>query len=228
MPRPSPLKIGVIGDYDPRNPTHPPTTAALHRGGCTVEWLRTDEAHDYAKFDGLFCSPGSPYRSEAGALAGIRYARENGVPLLGTCGGFQHIVLEYARNVMGLAEAAHEENDPHAAESNLFVSRLVCSLVGKTMTVMVEPGSLAGRCYGTQTAEEQYYCNFGLNPRWRERLGPLRITGADQDGEPRIVELSDHPFLVGTLFVPQMRPGDHPLIQGYLRAVEARAGAIRL
>ncbi len=58
--------------------------------------------------DALWCSPGSPYLSLDGALNGIRFARERGWPIIGTCAGFQHIVLEYARNVIGIKDAAHQ------------------------------------------------------------------------------------------------------------------------
>jgi CTP synthase (UTP-ammonia lyase) len=223
----STIRIGIIGDFQKDNPTHVGTNAALdYSGMCSFEWLATDAPQDYSKFDGLICSPGSPYRSEHGALAGIQYAREHGVPLLGTCGGSQHIILEYARNAAGLPEAAHAENDPDA--SVLFVTRLACSLVGKTMRVRIAPGTLARRCYGSETADEQYYCNFGLNPEYRQILvdAGLAVSGSDENNEVRIVELHGHPFFVGTLFVPQMRSTrehTHRLIEGLCRASEVRS-----
>src|SRR5208282_6192757 len=102
----------------------------------------------------LLCSPGSPYKSLDGALAGIRYARENKVPFIGTCGGFQHLVIEYARNVMGFKDAAHAESDPYA--SCLFITPLSCSLVGKTMEVRVKPGTQAADIYRDTWASERY------------------------------------------------------------------------
>ena len=211
-------QFGIIGDFRSGNPTHTSTNSALEQAGpCSIHWLATDEAHDYEQFDGLICSPGSPYKSEQGALRGIQYAREHGVPLLGTCGGFQHIVLEFARNVAGLKDAAHAENDPYA--SVLFVTRLACSLAGKTMKVSIQPGTLAHQCYASLNAEESYYCNFGLNPEYRATLtnNGLAVSGYDDDKEVRIVELPGHPFYAGTLFVPQMRP-QHPLIAGFYAA----------
>lgn len=213
--------IGIIGDFHANNPTHVGTNAALEHAGAAFEWLATDERQDYGRFDGLVASPGSPYRSEAGALEGIRYARERRVPLLGTCGGFQHVVLEYARNVAGIAEAAHQENDPEATV--LFLTKLACSVAGKTLSVRVTPGTLAHRCYGADTAEEAYYCQFGLNPECEavlKRAG-LLVSGRDEVGEVRIVEIPGHPFYMGTLFVPQMRSvrgNTHPLIAGLVSA----------
>ena len=215
-------RIGIIGDFRADNLTHLATNSAIEQAGpCQIEWLPTDQPHDYGQCDGLICSPGSPYRNEQGALDGIRYAREHRVPLLGTCGGFQHIVLEYARNVAGVSQAAHAENDPHAAV--LFVTRLECSLAGKTMMVSIKPGTLAHRCYEGSSVEEAYYCNFGLNPECVSTLvsAGLVVSGYDGDDEVRIVELPAHPFFAGTLFVPQMRP-HHPLIEGFYRAAGAR------
>jgi CTP synthase (UTP-ammonia lyase) len=225
------IGIGVIGDYDPAFAPHRATDAALAHAadglGLTVavEWLPTPSLDGAAApdileaFDGLWCAPGSPYRSLAGALAGIRFAREHDRPFVGTCGGFQHVVLEYARNVLGFQDAQHAEYDPEA--SRLFITGLACSLVGQTMTVHVVPGSRAGRAYARPTAEEQYYCTFGLNPAYQALLhdGGLRVVGTDQDGEARILELPERRYFLATLFVPQLtsapdRP--HPLITAYL------------
>jgi CTP synthase (UTP-ammonia lyase) len=103
---------------------------------------------------------------------------------------------------------------------------LVCSLVGKTQTIKITPGSQAYQAYGQREVTEQFHCNYGLNPRFREKVGTgqLKIAGVDLDGEVRIVELSDRPFYVATLFLPQIssRPErPHPLIVAYLRAALA-------
>jgi CTP synthase (UTP-ammonia lyase) len=80
-------KIGIIGDYNQDHPLHPATVKSLERAGHLLsrtihtEWLPTDQPHDYSRFDGLFCSPGSPYKSLEGSLEGIRFARENRVPV---------------------------------------------------------------------------------------------------------------------------------------------------
>jgi CTP synthase (UTP-ammonia lyase) len=156
-----------------------------------------------------------------GALAGIRYARENGVPFIGTCGGFQHLVIEYARSVMGFKEAEHAESSPEA--SCLFITPLSCSLGGKTMEVTIKAGSKAAAAFRVTRSMEQFYCNFGLNPEYQDQLEKhgLEITGRDQNDEVRIVELGTHPFFVGTLFVPQARSAPenpHPLILEFCRA----------
>ena len=221
------VRIGIIGDFDPRNPTHIPTNDGIAHAAAAlgvaieVDWLPTDRPADYARYQGLLCSPGSPYRGFDRALAGIRHAREHGVPFLGTCGGSQHAMIEFARNVMGLKDAAHAETDPYA--SLLFVTPLSCSLVGKTMMVTIRPGSRAHRAIGAPRTAEAYYCNFGLNPAWQAPLeqAGMAISGTDAQREARIVEIADHPFFIGTLFVPQARsrPGmPHPLVLEFCRA----------
>ena len=157
-------------------------------------------------------------------MTAIRLARENDWPFIGTCGGFQHVVIEYARNVLGFADAQHAEYDPYA--SNLFVSQLNCSLVGQKMHVYIESDSKVHSSYETKETEEQYYCNFGLNPEHQSRLheGGLRVIGIDQDGEARILELPTHNFYVATLFVPQLsssKQQPHPLVVAYLKATQA-------
>jgi CTP synthase (UTP-ammonia lyase) len=151
-------RIGILGDFNPENPTHIFTGNAIRHAaevlGKTIEavWLPTDRPTEYMRFDGFLGSPGSPYKSFEGALAGIRYARENQIPFIGTCGGFQHLAIEYARNVMGLADAAHAESDPYA--SCLFVTPLSCSLVGKTMEVAIKRGSKAAAACRAERSTE--------------------------------------------------------------------------
>jgi CTP synthase (UTP-ammonia lyase) len=140
---------------------------------------------------------------------------------LGTCGGFQHVVIEYARNVLGFADAQHAEYDPYA--SDLFITELACSLAGQEMAVKLSDDSRAAQSYGRTEAREQYYCNFGINPEHQRLLddGGLRVVGVDGDGEARVLELPDHRFFIATLFVPQLRSSPespHPLVTAYLRA----------
>jgi CTP synthase (UTP-ammonia lyase) len=83
------VEIAVVGDYDPANPMHRFTNAALDHVGLGFEWVATEAVGDdpearFAGSDGLWIAPSSPYRSMEGALAAIRYARERGVPLVGT------------------------------------------------------------------------------------------------------------------------------------------------
>jgi CTP synthase (UTP-ammonia lyase) len=229
------LRLGIIGDYNPSAATHIVTDQAITHAAKAlhltvhVEWIETTRltqaAHEILRgFDAIWCAPGSPYRSMQGALEGIRFARDSHIPFLGTCAGFQHVVIEYARNVLGFADAQHAEYDP--AASHLFINQLACSLAGKKMTIVLDPKSRAIGYYGRAEVMEQYYCRFGLNPHYQPLFkgGELKIAGYDTDGEARIVELADHPFFTATLFLPQLdstleRP--HPLITAFLQSALA-------
>ena len=225
--------IAVVGDFNSGNRSHIATDDAIshcsaalrlqieHGWIGTEELARPDGTKQLADFSGLWIAPGSPCKNMEGALLAIRTARERRIPLLGTCGGFQHIILEYARDVLGFADAQHEETAPDS--SRLFISRLVCSLVGRSMTITLQPGSRVARTYGRTTVQEQYRCNFGVNPDYVDSLrsGALRIVGADDEGVVRVVELVHHPFFVGTLFVPQHSStpsAPHPLVSGFIKA----------
>jgi len=126
--------------------------------------------------------------------------------------------------VLGIEDAEHEESAPGAP--TLLVSKLASLLAGKTQKIKILPGSIVHRAYGRDEVSEQFACNYGLNPQFQDKIekGRLKITGVDLYGEVRIVEVLDHPFYVGTLFLPQISsaPGSpHPLIVAYLRAALA-------
>jgi CTP synthase (UTP-ammonia lyase) len=226
--------VAVIGDHvDGFEPHDTIATALQHAADALgtdapeVRWVATHELTSDARgaLDGaaaIWCAPGGPYHSLTGALAGIRFAREQRVPFLGTCAGFQHGVIEFARNVLGRRDAAHAEYDGPDGDGELFIDELLCSLVGRTMRVDVVDHVLR-EMYGDAHATERYYCRFGLHPRWRGLLheAGLRVAGVDAaDGDVRILRLDDHPFYVLTLFVPQTSsaPGaPHPLVTSYVR-----------
>src|SRR5262245_56263063 len=140
-------RIAILGDFSPANGRHLATDAAIRHSravlGHQIEghWIATSDIEDslFSQFDGIWVAPGSPYKNMEGMLWAIRYARENNVPCFGTCGGFQHMVLEYARNVLDFRDAQHAEYDPYA--SRLFLTQLACSLAGREMRVRFAAGS---------------------------------------------------------------------------------------
>ena len=225
--------LAIVADFNSESKSHLATNDAIAHSAAkvgsaveprwigTAELVRTEALKQLREFAGMWIGPGSPYASMEGALSAIYFARENGIPLLGTCGGFQHIILEYARNVLGFADAEHEESAPEA--SRLFISRLACSLAGRTMSLTLQPGSMLARIYGRTTVQEEYLCNFGVNPDYVDTLrsGALKVVASDVEGVIRAVELPDHPFFVGTLFLPQHRStasSPHPLVSAFLSA----------
>ena len=186
------------------------------------------EPGDVAGFDGVWVIPGSPYESMTGVLRAIEGARRSGVPFLGTCGGFQHLLLEYARNVCGLGDVAHAEVDPDADAP--LIALLDCSLLGEEATVVVKPGTRAAEAMGAGPVSERYFCRFGLNLDYLPALltNGMVFSGTDENGDPRVAELPEHPFYVGSLFQPELSSGPawaHPLIVAFAAAVRKHASA---
>jgi CTP synthase (UTP-ammonia lyase) len=227
--------VALIGDHDPDVTAHRASPRAIELASAAVgapvvaQWIPTDEIADTARleaFDGLWCVPASPYRSMDGALRAIRFAREQRRPFLGTCGGFQHAVLEYARNVLGWSDAGHAETDPDPDAARVVVAPLECSLVEVSGDVHLLPDTHLARAYGAPSAREGYHCRYGMNPAFRDELahGPLRIAATDELGDVRAVELTDHPFFVATLFQPEraaLEGRPPPIAVAFVRAMLA-------
>ncbi len=227
------IRIGLIGDFNPEVKAHvaiPRAVALASRSkaiNAQTNWLPTpllenDTEEILSAYDAFWCVPASPYASMDGALAAIRFARERGYPFLGTCGGFQHAIIEYARNVLGFTEADHAESNPTATLP--LIAPLACSLVGAQGTIRLHPNSRISAIYGSSETVERYHCNYGLNPDFRSLLeqSEMRITGVDSNGDARVIELNHHPFFIGTLFQPELSAFSdvaHPLIGAFLQAI---------
>ncbi|AZF44017.1 hypothetical protein C4J87_3885 [Pseudomonas sp. R1-43-08] len=208
----APLHLALIGDYNPDVIAHQAIPVALQQAAqalklsVKVQWLDTDAITSTASlhgFDGFWCVPASPYRDTEGALRAIRFAREQRRPFLGTCGGFQHAVLEYARNVLGWADAEHGELVPDAKRA--VITPLSCALVEADDTVRLEPYTRIAQAYGSLDIHEGYRCRYGINPEFAHALleGEMIASGHDAAGDLRAVELLNHPFFVATLFQPE-------------------------
>jgi len=226
--------IALLGEYTPTFPPHASTNAAIEHANAALglgighDWISTADIDSslFERYAGIWIAPGSPYKNMDNTLQAIHHAREHNIPCFGTCGGFQHMIIEYARNVLGFKDAQHAEYDPYA--SHLFISELTCSLAGREMQLNFKPDSRVANIYGALSATEQYYCNFGINPDIIETLkqGPMLITAADAEGDIRVIEWPKHRFFIGTLFVPQARSTPeqpHPLVAAFLTTVANNA-----
>lgn len=229
------VRIGLVGDRSDSHVAHRAIPKALELAGSEagvdveIEWIGTETVDPSApaleRCDGLWCIPASPYRSTEGALAAIRFARERGVPFLGTCGGFQHALIEIAFSSWGVDAVGHGELDRDAKDP--VISVLACKLIETGAPVHFKPGSKLAEAYDTLTAVEEYHCGYGLNPKYRHHLddGPLEVTSWDDDGDVRGVELEGHPFFVATLFQPEragLKGRVPPIVRAYLAAVRGR------
>jgi CTP synthase (UTP-ammonia lyase) len=204
------LRIGVVGDWKPAYRGHIATDAALRHGaravGAGIEpvWLSTKTLEaassdlDLEAFDGFFMTPGTPYDSLAGALRALRFARERGWPLLATCGGFQHLLLEVAINAAGISDGQH--GDYGVTGGTPVIVRVACPVPNRA------PGSaaLSGRIRVTVNKPSQVYDIYGRS-------------------EIDEAELPGHPFFIGTLFQPQLSSTaatPHPIIRAFCVAAQ--------
>lgn len=231
--------VALVGEYDSAVPAHQAIPKALdlasthHRVEVVQKWVSTTQIQrpevDLAAFQGIWCVPASPYKNTQGALEAIRYARERQLPFLGTCGGFQHMLMEYAQNVLGLQNIEHAEMNPGALQP--LITLLTCSLVEKQAELVLEPGSVLQRSYGTARILEGFRCNYGPNPLHEKMLfaKDLRVTARDAAGEVRGAELRGHPFFVGTLFQPERRAlkGElPPLVRDFVGAIRSAQASL--
>ena len=133
-----PVRIGILGDFNPEFRSHHATNDALQHAarklGIEVqsEWIPTpslikpEAEKKLESFDGFWASPGSPYKSLEGMLKGIQFARVRDWPFLGTCGGFQYAFIEFARNVLNIADADTAENN--SGSKNILIYPVACAL----------------------------------------------------------------------------------------------------
>jgi len=223
-------RLALVGDYHPEVIAHQAIPRALELAWNNLgadlawDWIGTDAITDaprqLAGHAGVWCVPASPYKNMNGALAAIRFARETKRPFLGTCGGFQHALIEFARNVIGVNAADHAETNPAAAD--LVVTPLACSLVGQQGEISFTAGSQLDAIFQGQRAREGYHCHYGPNPAYRARFesAGLHFTGYDAENQIRALELPGHPFFIGTLFQPERSALEnrcHPLIEAFVQ-----------
>jgi len=241
---PKKLSVGVIGDFQATYETHTATNLAFKHSadllgvGVEVKWLPTlslkGNSLEMKRFDAFLCAPGSPYKSTEGALNGIKFARENNRPFLGTCGGCQHAIIEFARNVCGLKGANSSEFDsatPYPVIDLMSEQRNI-SRLGGSMRLGAYPCHLqedtfALSAYGTREISERHRHRYEFNSLFRDVMSEkgLVVSGTSPDGAlVEMIEMGDHPWFVGCQFHPELksRPSRaHPLFREFIRAAKA-------
>ncbi|MGC8816915.1 MAG: glutamine hydrolyzing CTP synthase [Candidatus Hadarchaeum sp.] len=241
------IRIAMVGKYIRFPDTYLSINEALkHAAGvndCKVEidWidaegLRMDEDLDRLRgYDGILVPGGFGQRGSEGKIAAIKYAREQSIPFLGLCFGFQLAVVEFARSA-GLKSANSTEIDPRTPYPviDLLPEQKKVSEMGGTMRlgaqeVRIAKGSLAFRIYGKERISERHRHRYEVNPRYIERLTKkgLRFSGKSVDGRRmEILELPGHKFFLATQFHPEFksRPGKPaPVFDAFVKAALERA-----
>lgn len=216
-------KIAILGDFNPSFQTHHAlndsirTYLNIYNNNIQFDWIATDVFDCKVVFEkqnylGLWIAPGSPYKDMNNVLKAIKYIRENNIPTLGNCGGFQHMVIEFAKNVSGIHNPGHEEVDDDS--SDLLIKKLSCSLLGEEehLTILNQKSQLS-RIIGVKKMLGRYYCSFGLNEKYVNTLVAhgLQFTSISKDGNYRSFEIESHPFYIGTLFQPALTSSSNDL-----------------
>jgi len=164
-------------------------------------------------------------------LKGIEFARRRDWPFLGTCGGFQYALIECARNVLGIKDADTAENN--SGSKNIVIYPVACAvpkrakdapkLSGPIPEIRLRPGSYLQSFYMKDTVEEEFFCNFEVNPdyEWAAMEAGFPVVARGPQGEIRAIESPTHLFYIATLFQPQLssKPKKpHPLVLAFVQA----------
>jgi len=225
-------RIALVGERDVAKKAHQGIEAsfALYRrdfdSRLDYEWVRTasitkESIQDiFRDATAIWCTPGSPYESFSGALLAIRYARTEKKAFLGTCGGFQHGLMEFSQNVL-LRDAEHQELTPEAKAP--LIVKLSCSLIGAKGKVIATSPMRFSDILGAEESIEEFNCNYGVNSDLAGNFygSDLEFVAHDDLGQVRAFRLSQHPFFVGTLFQPERRAlagSIHPVVHAFLKA----------
>ena len=220
------MSIALIGDYDKDVTAHKAIPLAIDlatKSKASYQWIHTDDIglDSLSMFSAFWCVPASPYSNMENVLEVIKYARSNDIPWLGTCGGYQHAALEFARNVLGYSEADNAEVN---AETTMpLISTLCCKLYDVQSAINLVPGSFVRDIYQTAQIEEEYFCGYGVNAEYLHLFdsSQMSFSGFDEDGDPRALEIKQNKFFVGTAFQPErsaLSGKTHPLIQHFVRS----------
>ena len=254
------VTIGLVGKYIDLPDAYLSVSEALRAGGfanhakVNVRWIASDScetpagaAQQLGELDGIVVPGGFGIRGVEGKLGALRYARENGIPTLGLCLGLQCMVIEAARNLCGLPDAASTEFEPDTNAPVIATMAEQVAIVsgegdmGATMRLGSYPadlakGSLVAKLYGTTQVTERHRHRYEVNNSYRDELASagLRVVGTSPDST--LVEFVEfdperHPFYVATQAHPELKSRPtrpHPLFAGLVAAALRRKLDTRL
>ncbi len=242
------VRIGVVGKYVELHDAYMSVKEAAYHAATSlghnleIEWIHSgalekDKGWDKLdSVDGIIVPGGFGYRGVEGKVLAARYAREHKIPYLGLCLGMQTLCIEFARHVLGLEDANSSEFDVTSEHSviDLMPDQRDIIDMGGTMRLGIYPcslkeGTVAWNSYGkVESVDERHRHRFEFNNDFRsafEENGAV-FSGLSPDGRlVEIVELKDHPFMVGSQFHPEFasRPNlPHPLFSSFIEAAVAR------
>ena len=237
------VTIGVVGKYVELEDSYKSLYEALYHGGAAndakvkIQWIEAEKivpenaAEMLANMDGVLVPGGFGLRGIPGMIHAIQYAREKKVPFFGICLGMQTALIEYARNVAGLADADSTEfspDTPHKIFVMLHDLKGITNM-GGTMRLGAYPcdlseGSLAARVYGAEKISERHRHRYEFNRDYESQLQErgMIFSGYSPDKTfVEIIELGDHPWFLGCQFHPEYKSkplSSHPLFKSFIAA----------
>ena len=238
------VRIGLVGKYVELHDAYISVREALRHAALyagvdvEIEWISATDLEKgiglerLEQVDGIVVPGGFGSRGVEGKIMAAKYAREHQVPYLGLCLGMQVMVIEYARNVLGMEDANSPEFDQRTRHPviDLMAEQRGLEDKGGTMRLglypcVIQPGTLAARLYQTERIEERHRHRYEVNNAYRQALEEhgLIMSGLSPDGIlVEMAEVRDHPFMIGCQFHPEFlsRPtSPHPLFSGFIKAV---------
>jgi len=237
------VDIAIVGKYVEYEDSYKSLKEALLHGGLehqvkvNIHWVEAegvvgkDWRLQLERYDGILVPGGFGKRGIEGMLNAIRHARENKVPYFGICLGMQTLVIEYARNVLGLEDADSTEFNSGTPHRVIFKLRELKGVddLGGTMRLgswpcKLTPDSFAFRAYASREIQERHRHRYEFNREYEEQLkaAGLRITGETPDGTyVEICEIANHPWFLGCQFHPEFKSKPmeaHPLFKAFIGA----------
>ena len=242
------VRVGIVGKYVSLPDAYLSVAEALRHGGffnnvnVQISWIQAEEVegmladgrlHD---LDGIVIPGGFGERGIEGKIAAAAYSRHHEIPCLGLCLGLQMMVIEFARNELGLDGASSTEVDrttPHPVIDLMDTQREVVDMGGTmrlgTYPARLKPGSIVARAYGSELVYERHRHRYEFNNKYRARLEEAGLTCSGVSPDDRLVEfveLEGHPFWVGTQAHPELKSRPNrpaPLFREFVAAAKARS-----
>jgi len=238
-----PVRIGLIGKYVDLQDAYLSVVesikhAGFHHGAkVEIDWIQAEEVEGLlaegrlADLDGMVIPGGFGIRGVEGKIAAAEYARLHGVPCLGLCLGMQVMTIEFARHVLGMLDAHSTEFDPTTTHPviDLMNDQRDVTDKGGTMRLgayyaVLQPGTKVAEAYGEPVVSERHRHRYEFNSHFRSRFESAGFVCSGTSPDKRLVEfieLSDHPYWVGTQAHPEFksRPDrPHPLFRDLIGA----------
>jgi CTP synthase len=243
----STVTIALVGKYVELKDSYKSNAESFNHSGAVnevhvdIRWVHSEEIfpknveEKLGDVDGILVAPGFGSRGIDGKIEAIKFARENNIPFFGICLGMQMATIEFARNVLGLADAHSSEMKEYTKHPVICLMAEQKSVVNKGGTMRlgsypckVVKGSKAYKAYGTERVDERHRHRFEFNNDYKEMFekAGFKATGINPDsGLVEIIEIENHPYFLAAQFHPEYKStvmNPHPLFVSFVKAAMER------